>query len=173
MLDETSWVALGVAATLLTALIAHKLGWIQISLAKKAHKLNVNLATPKIGTTVKIEGRNVRPDVIRYFMVTTIYNEGQLAAEKLHGNWNLACSDSSQNRTIPITRDYLGQGAPYELKPEELGGMAITNAIKSGQVAINIDIDFTYTGLAKDQTHKYSAKYQYDTIRKEMIRKDE
>jgi len=173
MLDEASWIALGVAATLLGEFIAHKLGWIQISVMKKAHQLNINLATPKIGATVIIERQAISPTVYRYFLLTTIYNEGRLAAEKINGNWNLSCSDSGQNRVIPISRDFLGQGSPYELKPEELGGNVITNAINSNQVRINVDIDFTYVGLAQNQLHKYNAKYQYDSNRKKMVRKDE
>ena len=176
MLDETSWVALGVAATMVVAFIAHKLGWIQISIMKKAHELNRNLATPKIGTTVTIEARtpnSSRLDIVRFFLVTTIYNEGQLAAEKIQGNWNLSGSDSGQNRMIPIARDYLGQGSPYELEAEELGGNTITNAIKGGQATINVDVDFTYVGLAQNQKQKYRAQYQYDSRRKKMVRKDE
>jgi hypothetical protein len=173
MLDEASWVALGVAAALVGTLVLHKVGWIQISIMRKAHKLNVNLATPKIDAVVKIERRtptSTRPDVVRYFLLTTIHNEGQLAAAKINGNWNLSCSDSGQDRVIPIARDYLGQGKPYDLEPQELGGYAITNAINSGHVRINVDINLNFVGLAPNKPEKYSTKYRYDPNLKEMVR---
>lgn len=172
MLDAIAWFALGVAATLVTAYVAHRIGRIQISFMRRAHQLNENLATPKIGTWLKLERRQPnanRADVIRYFLLTTLYNDADPAAQKIDGNWTLSCSDSGQDRTIPIYRDSLGN-IPYDLEAQELRGNAITNTINSGQVTINVDIDFTYIGLTPDKAERYTAKYQYDSQQKQMVR---
>src|ERR1700678_651725 len=101
--QDGTWFALGVVATLLGALIAHKVGILQITIARKAHELNVTKAVPKIGTSVQLEERNAtNHPVTLLHIVTRIYNEGDLPASNLKGEWQLSCSQFPCEKTISI-----------------------------------------------------------------------
>ncbi|HXN99285.1 MAG TPA: hypothetical protein VN881_09450 [Candidatus Acidoferrales bacterium] len=101
------------------------------------------------------------PNIFKYVLVTSIYNEGDLAAKQLKGNCDISCSESIQNRSVLISRDFLG-GSPYELEVQEFWGPNITRAINAHEVSINCDIQFSYTGLDEHTPENYTAKYQYD-----------
>jgi hypothetical protein len=60
---------------------------------------------------------------------------------------------------------------PYQLEPQEFGGNAITQAIRSGQVWINVDVDLEFFGLDDKTPEKYSAHYEYSHQYHNMIRK--
>ncbi len=171
MADSIQWAALAVAAVLVTAYVMHRIGRIQISFMHKGHDFNLQKGIPKIGSSVRLEERRPQGYVRRYFLITTIYNEGEFPAANLNGHWNLSCSQSGHDRTIPISADYLGKIPPYELEAQELKGQAITDAIKSGeQLTINVDVEFEYFGTPENQPKKYAAKYQYNPKQKQMIR---
>ena len=139
---------------------------------RKQHELSLRLATPKIGSTAALNKRTVGTGsgVLRYFIDSSIYNEGDLPAKKLHGTWNLACSDSGQNRSSPIWKDYLGR-KPFDLESHELRGTDIGNTINSGkEMSIALDIEFEYFGVDETTAQKYHAKYQYDRERKQIFK---
>jgi hypothetical protein len=170
MLNDSFWFAMGVAATLVSAFVAQRVGRIQISLMQRSHELNVKLASCKIGTDVKIDRRAPnasRPDIRRWFLVTTIYNEGDCAAKQIEGNWNLSCFDPSQNRLMPISIDFLG-ATKVELPLQHLGDTAITQAQSSGEFWVNVDIQFSYLGLDENTPEHYTAKYQYNKQQRQM-----
>ena len=170
MLNNTFWVAMGVVATLVCAFVAHRIGRIQISWMRRSHEISAKLAACKIGTSVQLERRapNIgRPDIHRWFMVTTIYNEGDCAAQKLHGDWNLSCSEKFQNRKIPIRVDFL-RATKFELPLQDLGDSPITQAQSSGKFWAEVDIKFSYLGLDENKPEKYTAKYQFDKNSNQM-----
>ncbi|MGA8013331.1 MAG: hypothetical protein WB949_12960 [Candidatus Acidiferrales bacterium] len=141
-MSETGWVALGVAATLLGILLAHRFGLIQISLMKREHALNISKAAQKIGTSVCFEQRQHPTHPVKnLYIVTDIYNQGDLAASKLEGNWKLSCSENSLNRTLSISVDHLGNSRPHKIELQ-FGGMGMLGIIQQGKdVHIEIDID--------------------------------
>jgi|CZKR01.1.fsa_nt_gi hypothetical protein len=171
--DDSTWFAAGVMATLLYTYVTNRIGRFTISLGRKAHKLNLTLAQPVIGSDCKLEPRVVspsRPDVTRFFLIVSLNNTGDLAATKLKGNCAITCSESTHNRTLPIFLDTLGN-IPYQLEPQEFGGNAITQAIRSGQVWINVDIDLEFFGFDDKAPEKYRAHYEYSHQHHNMIRK--
>src|ERR1039458_7130957 len=89
--DAATWAGLGVAATLLGAFIAHRAGWLQISLMREAHALNVSKAVPRIGCQVTpSEQRDLGPGYSPHIYLTVeIYNEGELPVQNINGYWIL------------------------------------------------------------------------------------
>ena len=170
MLNDTFWFAMAVAATLVSAFVAQRVGRIGNSWMRRSHELNVKLASCKIGTDVRIERRAPnasRPDIRRWFLVTTIYNEGDCAAQKVHGDWNLSCSEKIQNRKIPISIEFLGS-TKFELPLQDLGDTFITQAQSSGKFWAEVDIHLGYTGLDENKPERYTAKYQFAKNSKRM-----
>lgn len=170
-MKDATWFALGVAATLLAAYVAHKIGRLQIKFMRHAHELNVQLATCQIGSKCRIESRavNNRP-FSRYWLLISLYNTGQLAATKLKGNCTVVCSDSVHDRQIPVTVDSLGNTMPHELEPQEFCGNTITQAIRSGNFRIDVDIQFEFIGLDDKTPEKYAARYEYSGKQHQMVR---
>jgi hypothetical protein len=163
-INDSFFIAVGAIAAFLSPLVSHRIGRFQIALLKKQYDLNALKATPRIGSNVVLELRTPnasRPDVRRYFLITTIYNESELPAQKLNGNWILTCSESAQNCTVPIQWDFLGS-TKYQLKPHQLGGDALTQKIISKQAAIQVDIEFTYLIPGEDAPQQYRERYKND-----------
>jgi hypothetical protein len=91
-------------ATLLYTYVTNRIGRFTISLGRKAHDLNMKLVKCQLGTTCTIEESPytaARPDITRFAVITSIYNTGDLAASKLKGNWNLSCSQSEYDFSLP------------------------------------------------------------------------
>jgi hypothetical protein len=172
-LNDTAWFALGVAATLVGAFVAHRIGRIQISFMRQAHDLTVKLAKCQIGSTCKIALRihNVSgPDVSRYIVTTSIHNAGELAARDIKGKWDLSSSEQSYDCSRPIRIDFVCKGAPYELESYTFHSEAITQAILSGKAWIKVDIELEFSGLDGQTPERYSAKYDYSHQQKQMVR---
>jgi hypothetical protein len=170
--NDATWFALGVVATLLSALIAHKNGRITIDWQRRAHQLNVKLASPAIGSRCTLETTIIVPaslNIPEFVLKITLDNAGNLPATKLKGNCAITCSQSAYNQTIPITLDTLGDKS-YQLETQ-FSGNVITQAIRSGQVSINVDIQFEFLGLDNKTPEKYSAHYEYSHEHRNMIRK--
>jgi hypothetical protein len=167
------WAALGVAATLLCALVAQRVGIVQIRWMADAHALNILKAEPKIGSTVKIDYRNENGPAYNptCYLIATIYNEGELAARKLKGSCKLfSPSKELFDCDIPISRDFVGK-SPYELSAYRIGGPAVGRLESGGhKLALNVDVEFDYFGLSDDQPQHYSAKYQYDENTRQMVK---
>lgn len=164
---------MGVVATLVSAFVANRVGRLQIVWMKRGYELNAKLAIPKVWAEVRIERRtpnSSRPDVIRYFLITTFHNDGDLAAKKVEGNWNLTCSENLQDRSIPISWDFLGKGS-RELESQELGGDRLTNLLNGGNnIWINVDIECSYFGEEEKTPHPYTTSYEYDRRLKQMVK---
>lgn len=165
MLTGVEWAAVGVAATLLGILLAHRLGWIQVSIMRHEHALNRAKTTPKVGTSVCFEERPHKTQpVTTLALVTQIYNVGDAAASSLVGTWTLLCRKNEHlNRTLPIGADYLTNASPYKIDIP-FGDVATWRDVVNGKFAVIVEvgIDFTYTGLEADGQQSYSAHYRFD-----------
>jgi hypothetical protein len=152
--------------TLLGIFIGQRLGLWQFTLATKAHELNIRRSTPKLGTEVRIEERQLHSASYSpiYFLRVTIYNAGELAAKQLKGHCELRSDNSVKQFTIPISREFLDSTRPYELESRRLEGTTIRLAMRGepNQIRCNVDIEFDYLGLSPDEPHHYSATYHFD-----------
>ena len=155
-LEDTTWFALGVAATLVSAFVAQHIGYIQISIMKQEHDLNVTKATPKIGTSVKIDKRQINPPAYPpfCFLVASIYNEGELPAKQVNGHCKLVSPTKAvKEYSIPISREFLGS-SPCELEicrlENGISGMTVDIGGVEGQnIRFNVDIEFGSLGWRK------------------------
>ncbi len=154
--------------TLFGIYIAQQLGIIQISYQRRAHELNLTKSAPKIGSSIEIDQRydNGRNYPASLYLITTIYNEGELPASQLNGNWKLTSSYGVPNRIIPIQWDFLGS-TPYKFEAPRIGesGTAAHN-----QFVFEVDIEFDYSIATENEPQHYSAKYRYDYEHKRMNR---
>jgi hypothetical protein len=166
----------GIVATLLAVFVAWKIGLIQISWMRQEHQLNVLRASPKIGTSLRIEERNINGPAYApwYYLITSIYNEGELAASNLNGQWKL----TSPNRSViegelPISREFLGP-TPYQLEPFHIIGGTVVFAMegnnKGNTVTFKVDVEFDYTSMTNEQPQHYSAHYEFDHKYRKMIK---
>ncbi len=151
----------GVLVTLLAIYIGQRMGFLQLTLARNVHALNVTRSRPKIGTEVRLEIEepySMNHPGSRYLMMT-IYNAGELAATQLNGYCKLSSPDESiQEFTIPIVREFLDSVRPYDLEPKRL------EWIKGfwNETRFNVNIEFDYFGLPSDEPEHYSASYHFD-----------
>jgi hypothetical protein len=161
--------------TVVGVFVGYYIGRRQITIADEEHNLNLLKSSPKIDTTVRINERQVNPFPAYdpfHFIVTGIHNYGDLAARHLKGHWRVYSPDKSiQECDIPIVRDFLGS-TPYEFEPFQLVGPNIDGAIKrgAGRATINVDVEFDYFGVSQDQPQHYSARWQFDSSSKQMVR---
>jgi hypothetical protein len=133
----------------------------------------MKLAKCQLGTTCTIEESPytaARPDITRFAVITSIYNTGDLAASKLKGNWNLSCSQSEYDFSLPLWIDSVSKAFPYNLKPHALASNEITQAIRNGQVSIKVDIEFDFSGLEDESPERYKAGYEYRHQQHQMVR---
>lgn len=155
-------VLLGVAATLFTAYSTNWAGIIPISSVREAHTGKVRPAAPKIGTSMNIQEEEATFPPF-YYMTTSIYNEGELAAKQLSGHWKLFSPDGAVKECeVSIEMDSL-LSTPYQSEPCLLQGPRVLAAMSGeSKIRFQVDIEFDYFGISKDQPQHYSAQYQYD-----------
>ena len=172
-INDSLWFATGVIATLAVAYIAHRIGRIQIRFMREAHDLNLKLATCQIGSGCTISLKPYianRPDVLRYEIVTSIYNAGDLAAKDLKGNWNLSCSESGCNCSRPVWIDFVSKAFRHDLEPYVFSSNELTQSISNGKFRINVDIHLEFFGLDENERQQYRARYEYSHEHKQMIK---
>jgi len=161
MLTGTEWAALGVGATLLCGYIADKIGWIQINILREAHTLNVRKATPRINSRVEVQPFHPihRPDVTRYAIRTKIYNDGDLVARNLEGEWKLTASHGINDASNISRSDSLPSFLPLELEHKIVGN--VPSLWTEPKVILQVNINLTYLGL-NNSSEQYCATYDYD-----------
>jgi hypothetical protein len=165
---------LGGLITLLGVYVAYRIGWIQVTIMRREQALNLARTLPKIGTSVCFEDRkNPNHPVSTLVIITSIYNEGELAASQLTGNWNLSCSKIGFNRSIPISVDHLGQARPHKMETP-FGDVGTWRAVRGGEnITINVDLEIRYsrpTEQGEEEEYTYYAKYQYDPTQRDFVR---
>lgn len=152
---------------------ANQIGWIQISIARKEHGLNLAKTTPKIGTMVQMEERKHSAQPISLLVVVaTIYNEGDLAVSDLKGDWNLTSSQQGFNRSGTIRLDHLGNTRPYKIETQ-FGDVGTWRDLSAGKdLAIHFDVEFRYTGIPEKDSQPYKAQYCYDHSQRDFVKRD-
>ena len=69
------------------------------------------------------------------------------------------------------SREFL-RASEYELEPCRLDGTTVWRAMRGEQeIRFNVDIEFDYFGMAKDQPQHYSAKYEFDPKNPTILKK--
>ncbi|HWY67213.1 MAG TPA: hypothetical protein VNX88_01035 [Terriglobales bacterium] len=167
---------IGVVIALASVIVAQQVGLIQTKALREANALNRRLASPKIASTVRVEqrydnGRNFPP---WFYLLTTISNEGQLAADDLRGEWKLVPTTREiAERTIPIHLDSLGSSQPYQVQEVRLesglGPGVWTSRGGSNTIQFAVTIELTCRGLT-DQPERYTARNEYDNSSQQMVR---
>jgi len=146
------------------------MGYLELGFMHKAHELNVTKALSRVGCDVRCElrpilGPNFSPHIE---IVVNIYNEGELAAQNLTGQWEFAPNYPGEKRVSQIRRDFLGRCEKYldsYLIPES-GGWGRQGA------PFDVKIEFFYTIPGEEQTQYYGARYTYNRDKQQIVRQD-
>jgi hypothetical protein len=161
------WVALGVAATLTAAYVAHRVGWLQIALMREAHALNMSKAAPQIGCDVQVEVKQVLPQGYNphLFVSVEIYNEGELAIRDVRGEWTISDAPTSIPH-IPLLKDFLGKCQRYS-SIRQIDESA--NWPRQG-VTFDLEVEFYYIIPGNGDRERYTAKYRYEGESRRTLR---
>jgi hypothetical protein len=172
MLTGPEWtglgVAIGIAVSLLGVYVANRVGLLQVGTMRDAHNLNVRKATPRINSRVDVRPFHPsnRTDVTRYAIHTKIYNDGDLVARYLEGEWQLTASQGIQSITDVIRENSPPSTSPLEFKHEIVGNFA--DLVPQANPILQVDIKLDYVGL-DDKPEHYEATYDYNFEHKRMI----
>lgn len=147
--------------------LSYRLGVRQGRIAERSLKLTIGRATPRLGSRVELRSfhPDERRDITRYVLHTTIYNDGELAAGEVRGEWRLTASHGVGDVIRPIRCDTLSPRSPWVDEHNlgrGIGGQEI------GRATIDLRLDLTYTGLDEEQD-SYRAQYQYDREHGKMV----
>jgi hypothetical protein len=158
-IGSLGWAALGVAATLVSAYVARRMGWLEITIMREAHALNVSKATPRIGCDCRILkkqilGSGYNPHLV---IVVELYNEGDLAVHDVEGEWT-AVGPGNMRTSCHIQRDFLGKcdsfRSEYQITESPNWPKAVT---------FDIVVDFYYlTPGQPDEREHFEATYHHD-----------
>jgi len=165
---------IGVIAIIAAVLV----GYCQWKTTQKSLVVTVKKAIPKVGTRVRIDERQKNPSGFPafYYLILTIYNDGELPAKQLKGHCKLHSSTKSvQERDIPFQLDSLGPSSPYELEAlwllDGLSGAAIDLKGNGAEnIGFNVDIEFECFGIPENVPQRYSAQYKYDPQSRQIVR---
>lgn len=166
---------ISVVVAVIFGTLGWRIGYTQGKIAQKALDLEFTKAIPKIGTTARIESRQENPPAYPafYYLVVTIYNEGDLAARQLKGECRVySATKSVKDREIPIDREFLGRGQ-YELERYRLthgtSGMTVNlTGLEGENSRFNVDIEFKYSGISDGGPQQYKAQYTYDNKSRQL-----
>lgn len=153
------------------------IGYRQGKIAQAALDLSLAKAVPKVGTTAEIGKRQENPSNFPpfYYVIVTLYNEGELPAQQLDGECRIySVPKGVKERIIPIKREFLGV-TPYQLESYRIesafSGMTLNLGGQEGQsIRFNVDIEFEYVGSSNDPLNHYRAKYEYDPKTKQLVK---
>lgn len=169
-IDAATWTGVGVAATLVAAFVAHQVGFLQISIMRDAHALNVAKAIPKVGCSLTVEEKYELGETFQPFLYLRmkIYNEGDLAAQSLNGQWKLFTPESRDGISLPLHRDFLGRCENYI----ESHRLADSPNWRREGLWLNVEVDFYYLAFSDAQPQRCRRRYKYDPDSKRMVPDD-
>jgi hypothetical protein len=161
MLTGPEWAGLGVATTLGIILIARR----QLRINRETLALAALKASPKIGTEIHIDKRQVNPSGFPpfYYLIVTLHNHGELPAKQVKGRCRLfSPTNPLQEHTIPIGFDLLG-ASPRKLAEYRLDDVFI-DPQRPQTARFNAEIEFDYLGREglEDKPEHCSIGYEYD-----------
>jgi len=154
--------------TLLVGWAAYRIGYRNASIATRALNLSITKAGPRISSRVDLRtyAPALKPHVPGYAIHTTIYNDGDLVATNLEGEWTLKIAEGFKTLTKSIRIELLSSVRPWETN-YELPGYAFQYEGRP-EVVFQVDIDLVYHGL-NDAPKQYRARYHYDRDQHCMI----
>ena len=158
----------GVVAALAAVAVGYWIGRKQGQDGERAYQLSLRRAVPRIGTRMELVASpvdNVSRQIL-YSIQTTIYNDGDLVASKLEGNWKLSSSYSFLNAERVIREDSLPGPLPIKINHDL--GYHRQNVWSSPGVFLKVDIDLTYLGFENKQ-QRYQTTYEYYPKSDKMI----
>jgi hypothetical protein len=166
-----------VMIALLGMFATYLFGFWQGRTSKRSFDLSVTRAVPKVGTSVKVYKRQENPPGFPafYYMIATIYNEGELPAKQVKGHCKLhSATKSVKENNIPFEREFLGS-SPCQLESHRIddgiSGMSVDlEAVSAKNIRLNVDIEFTYFGIPDDKQHRYAATYEYEHKSRQFVR---
>lgn len=155
----TTWAGLGVAGTLVCAWVAQRIGWIQISIARQAHALNLAKAVPQVGCDVRVIKKQVLPESFNPHLVLAldVYNEGELSVSDLTGEWT-GVLPGGKPKITPFHRDFLGQCAQFHAEYQ----IYESPDWPPGKVKFAVHVEFHYLLPGNADPVHFQAKYEYD-----------
>jgi hypothetical protein len=144
------------------------LGFRQGKTAERAYQLSLSQAIPRIGSRVEIDTYHPsqRMDVTRYAIRTIIYNDGNLVASHVEGEWKLTASHGIHNTVETIRADSLPSELPIKHEHKLVG--QFQQIYGSTDINVQVDIDLSYEGI-KGTKEKYSTSYKYDAASRSML----
>jgi hypothetical protein len=153
--------------TLVGIWVAYYVGNRQGRASERAVALSVQRATPKVGSRISLASSipPKLPDRIRYAVNTTIYNDGDLVARNLEGEWKLTASHGIEELTHAIRADSLPASLPLEFEHEVSGDTSVLWC--DPKIIFQVNIDLVYLGLSDEKEH-YHATYAYDFRSRQM-----
>jgi hypothetical protein len=167
MLAPAEWSAVGIAVTLLCALIARQVGWLSISLVRGNEALPMGRGAAKINSRVSItKFRPAELDTSIYVVKTTIYNDGETIARNLEGVWSLTASDGIHGTTQIIQAESLPPFFPVKLSHQVLGNAADLWTNPHGTLHVKIELQYSEPN---GKPRHYEAAYDYEFKRKHLV----
>src|SRR5260370_20955901 len=133
-----------------------------------AHTINVNpspSAAPRIGSRIEIKQTGDR-EHIQFVLVTTLYNDGDVAAAKVDGRWELKVWRGFPSARRTVRLDSLPSFLPHVIE-HPIGG-TINNPFFDPSARITLEIELVYLGLRNADQHYY-VEYDYDTQQRSFI----
>ncbi len=101
-------------------------------------------------------------------MHTTIYNDGDLVARNLEGEWKLTASHGIKKASQIVREDSLPSFLPLPLQHYISGEVSALWC--EPKIVCQVNVDLTYVGL-DDLEQKYHATYDYDFPNRRLIQK--
>jgi hypothetical protein len=158
-----------VLTSLVSAWLAYRIGFRKGRIDQRTLDLSINKARPRVGSRVELRTYSPQgyPHVRRNAIFTKIYNDGDLVARNVEGEWKLTAPEGLHSGTKTIREDSLSTALPWETQ-YDMGGNA--GWLQSHpEITIQVDIDLVYSGL-DEKREPYHATYRYDAAQKAMIK---
>jgi hypothetical protein len=152
---------------LASVVVGYAIGFWQGKTAQRTLGLSVHKASPRIGSRVTLSPPEIAKGGVnlRYFIHTTLYNEGDFSASKVQGTWTLNVSNAIQKAEKTIFMDSLPSFLPWEMNYELSGNLRLVQADPT--IIIEVYIDLSYFGMDNKQ-ETYHAEYRYDYQQRTM-----
>jgi hypothetical protein len=135
-------------------------------IAAQSLALSLKKAAPRIGSRIEIK-RSEGIGGVKFFLVTTLYNDGDTAASKIDGQWKFIISEGLPSAVKTIRMNTLPAFLPFHIE-HPIGGHVNNAVFSNPKVRASVDIDLVYFGL-EDAMQTYQISYKYDPEQKAMI----
>ncbi|HEY0786414.1 MAG TPA: hypothetical protein VGD62_11120 [Acidobacteriaceae bacterium] len=169
MNDALLYLLVGAMIPCLAALVANRLGWIQISLpdgpeTPRVARASTARLTCAIVAEERLDAALLFKSPVRLF--ATIANDSAVAARALRGQWKVITPDNPRNRPMPIRREVLGPG-------DEFLDSCLVNESEDWEtngIRFDAEIEFDYLTSGSEEPYRERVRYRYDQVSQKMVR---